>query len=201
MNVAARIVSDTLLGTYYKPVKLGGIKFRLYQPTIRDLCRMFNGASFSIHENMNYLEMITSMPEHLDEVCRTMAIAVTIKWPWLERLAYEYIRRFSTIGQLYEAVWTFGLVVRGDEIFRRCAIDRPDGTDTARVLGNNTICGQVVTFMEQLNLTYKEAFERISFPLLLLMSADKLRVSYADEDKPAVKKATGKEMLMLKKGK
>lgn len=58
---------------------------------------MFNGADVSVNESMKRLDVIAEMPELLDEVCRTLAIATTIKHPVEEGLAFEYFRQFATM--------------------------------------------------------------------------------------------------------
>lgn len=198
MNNAAKIVSETLLGEYHKVVTLGKKEFRIYQPTINEISRMFPGSGLSVDENTKRLEVISLMPEHLDEVCRTLAVAITTKNPITERLTFEYIRRFVTMDQIQEAILVLGSVIRGDEIFEHCDLDKSTGKDTAKILGNNNLAGQVATFMEQLHLSYKEVTNELSYPLLLLMSVDKMRVSYDDEEKPEVKTLSGKELMKMK---
>lgn len=198
MNTAAKIVSETLLGEYHKVVTLGKRKFRIYQPTINEISRMFPGSGLSVSENTKRLEVISSMPEHIDEVCRTLAVAITIKKPIAEGLTFEYIRRFATMDQIQEAILVLGSVIRGDEIFELCELDKSTGKDTAKIFGNNNLAGQVATFVEQLHLSYKEVTNELSYPLLLLMSVDKMRVSYDDETEPEVKTLSGKELLKMK---
>jgi hypothetical protein len=199
MNKAANIVSLTLLGEYHKVITLGKREFKIYQPTISEISRMFNGAGLSVNEGMKQLEVIAGMPDHLDEVCRTLAIATTIKRPVAERMTFEYIQRFATMEQIQEAIIILGSVIRGDEIFEYCNLDKSTGKDTAKILGNNSLIGQVATFMEQLHVSYKEATSELSFPLLLLMSIDKMRVDYGNgEAEPEVKKLSGKELMKMK---
>lgn len=124
MNTAAKIVSETLLGEYHKVVTLGKREFRIYQPTINEISRMFPGSGLSVSENTKRLEVISSMPEHIDEVCRTLAVAITIKKPIAEGLTFEYIRRFATMDQIQEAILVLGSVIRGDEIFELCELDK-----------------------------------------------------------------------------
>lgn len=201
MNKAANIVSLTLLGEYNKVVTLGEREFKIYQPTINEISRMFSGAGLSVNEGMERLEVIAGIPEHLDDVCHTLAVAVTMKKPLAEGLAFQYIQRFATLEQIQEAIITLGSVVRGDEIFEYCELDKSTGKDTAKILGNNNLAGQVASFIEQLHLSYKEVTSELSFPLLLLMSVDKMRVDYGQgETEPEMKKLSGKEMLKQKKG-
>lgn len=48
------------------------------------------------------------------------------------------------------------------------------------MIGNDTIFGQIATFMDSLHLTYDEVFDRIPYRNLLLMSKDKLRLASGD---------------------
>ena len=49
------------------------------------------------------------------------------------------------------------------------------------VIGNDCLFGQVATFQESLNLTYKEVFEEIPYRNLIIMQKDKLRPLYNSE--------------------
>ena len=40
--------------------------------------------------------------------------------------------------------------------------------------------GQIATFMDSLHLTYEEVLDKIPYRTLLIMSKDKLRVTYGD---------------------
>lgn len=201
MNKAAKVISETLLGEYRKEVTLGKRAFSIYQPTIKEISRMFPGSELSVNENTKRFEVIAGMPEHLDDVCRALAVAITIKKPIAEGLTFRYIRRFATLEQIVKAIVTLGSVIRGDELFTYCQLDKSTEGRAAEVLGNNNLIGQVSSFMENLHLSFKEAYEELSFPLLLMMAADKMRINHgSDEPKTEVKSLSGKEMLKQKKG-
>lgn len=69
----------------------------------------------------------------------------------------------------------------------------------AKVTGNDSLFGQISTFIESLHLSYDDVVYRIPYQNLIMMNADKLRVSYGDEEKePEVKKISGREMLKSK---
>lgn len=72
--------------------------------------------------------------------------------------------------------------------------------DKTEVVGGDTIAGSIVSFMDTLHLSYREVYEDIPYLLLLLMMADKPRVVYGDQEKTAVKKMSGKELMRQKKG-
>lgn len=73
--------------------------------------------------------------------------------------------------------------------------ERSAGGETA---GNATLLGQVATFMENLHLTYNEAYREIPFRNLLVMQKDKLHTVTGTK----IKKISGKEMASrrMKKG-
>ena len=48
------------------------------------------------------------------------------------------------------------------------------------MIGNETLLGQIATFMENLHLTYDEVLDRIPYRYLLLMARDKQHVAYGD---------------------
>lgn len=56
--------------------------------------------------------------------------------------------------------------------------------------GNDTLLGQIATFMETLHLTYDEVVKKIPYRNLLLMQKDKLHVVYGTK----VNKISGREM-------
>lgn len=65
------------------------------------------------------------------------------------------------------------------------------------MIGNDSIFGQIATFLEALHLSYKEIFEVIPYRNLTLMTKDKLRPVYGKK----VNKVRGKDMLARKRKK
>lgn len=60
---------------------------------------------------------------------------------------------------------------------RLCSERSKDGGES-EIIGNETLLGQVASFMENLHLSYKEVFEEIPYQNLILMQKDKLHVAY-----------------------
>lgn len=58
------------------------------------------------------------------------------------------------------------------------------------MIGNDTIMGQIATFMDTLHLSYREVVYEIPYRTLLLMQKDKLRPCYGTK----VRHISGKEM-------
>lgn len=46
------------------------------------------------------------------------------------------------------------------------------------MIGNDTLFGQIATFMENLHLSYHEVMEVIPYQNLLMMQKDKLRICH-----------------------
>ncbi|MCM0228823.1 hypothetical protein J8L04_17045 [Bacteroides fragilis] len=184
-NNAAKIVADSLLGTYYKEVKLGKFTYRIYQPTIKDLLNILNDSGVSINEGMKRMELIAQMPEHVEECARAISYAVSINKPEVYRkMAYQYITHYATMEQIVNAFVVLSGVINGKELFDSVKMDKfRSKNGTAETIGANSIFGAMGSLMDSLHLTYKEAFEVIPYPCLLMMNADKLRVLGAGEDK------------------
>lgn len=83
-----------------------------------------------------------------------------------------------------------------------CRLSDGAGKDDSKnkIVGGETITGQIASFIENLNLSYKEVYEELPYLLLVLMMADKPRTVYGDEEKTEVKKMSGKELLKQKRG-
>lgn len=88
-------------------------------------------------------------------------------------------------------------MINGKELFDSVTIDKfRSKNGTAETIGANSIFGAMGSLMDSLHLTYKEAFEVIPYPCLLMMNADKLRVLGAGEDKMV--EVTGKELAKIR---
>ncbi|WP_459190530.1 hypothetical protein ACGE0T_10835 [Parabacteroides sp. APC149_11_2_Y6] len=83
-----------------------------------------------------------------------------------------------------------------------CRLSDGAGKDDSKnkIVGGETITGQIASFIENLNLSYKEVYEELPYLLLVLMMADKPRTVYGDGEKTEVKKMSGKELLKQKRG-
>lgn len=65
-----------------------------------------------------------------------------------------------------------------------------------KIVGNNTLIGQIATFKTELGLSYREVVYEIPYQNLLIMQADKLHA--VSEDEPEIKKISGKDMMKKK---
>lgn len=193
MNQAARIVAESLLGAYHKKVILGRMNFRIYQPTVKNLCNILGGSGIVINDEVKRFELIAAMPEHIEECARALSFAISIKKSTLfQVLAYHYIRNYATMEQIVEAFNILTEVINGKEFFDNVKMDKVRSESTAVSIGANTIYGSVISLMESLHLSYHEVFEDIPYPVMLVMSADKLQVLSPSEK--LVQNSTGKEM-------
>lgn len=193
MNEAAIIVSESMLGAYHKKVTLGKIVFKIYQPTVKHLCSILCNASGNINDEVKRLEVIATMPEHIEACALSLSFAVSIKRPAIfQRLAYHYIRNYATFDQIATAFSILAGVINAKEFFEKVTIDRTRSSSTVTTVGANTLYGSVISLMENLHLSYKEAFEVLPYPQMLIMSADKLRVLSPNEQ--LITRGSGKEM-------
>lgn len=91
----------------------------------------------------------------------------------------------------------------GERGFSLCRLDVGGGDNDSDYRGNQTIVGQLTTFMEGLHLTYNEVFREIPYRQLQLMSVDKLRPADQErgENGEEIKRkvVSGKEMLKKRK--
>ena len=67
----------------------------------------------------------------------------------------------------------------------------------SKIIGGKTISGQITSFMEDLGMSLNEVLNT-SYPLLLIMQHDKVRIDYDSKDE--IKEISGKEMLKRKRG-
>lgn len=58
--------------------------------------------------------------------------------------------------------------------------ERQDADSKSEIIGNETLIGQVATFMENLHLSYHEVVEVIPYRYLLMMAKDKQHVAYGE---------------------
>lgn len=193
MNKVANIVASSIIGAYYKEVKLGRFTFKIYQPTVKDMCLIFGNNGTSVNENMKRFEMIAQMPEHISECARSLSYAVSIKKSELFRkLAYQYIMHYATLEQIEYAFYTLAYVTNGKELFDNVRMDQVKSESKAESVGGNSIFGAMCSLMENLHLSHKEAFEIIPYPVMLMMNADKIRALGVNEKK--VVTMSGKEL-------
>lgn len=177
MNNPARVICESILGTYSKEVVLGKIKFQIKQPSIKDLCKVLGSSTADLNESMKRFEVIARMPEYVEESAKALSYIVSIKKPAVYRkLAYWYIKNFVSMEQAVNAFSVWTQVVTGKEIFESVKFASVKSDNKCQVVGANSLFGKMVSFMENLHLSYKDAFENISYPNLLIMSADKTRI-------------------------
>lgn len=104
MSKASYIVAGSIIGAYYKEIQLGKITYKIYQPTIKEMCLIFGNNSTSINDNMRRFELIAQMPEHVNECARALSYAVSIRKSELFRKAtYQYILHYATMEQIESA--------------------------------------------------------------------------------------------------
>ncbi|MBP1615801.1 MAG: hypothetical protein H6Q13_3249 [Bacteroidetes bacterium] len=85
------------------------------------------------------------------------------------------------------------------EFFRICAFHEERRKDSSKgeVVGNDTMLGQIASFMENLHLSYKEVFEVIPYRNLIIMQKDKLHEVTGE----LVQESSGKDMASRRRQK
>lgn len=192
MNYAAKLVTEALLGTRHKVVVLGGIKFKIYSPTIGKIAKVFK-ADHSISENMTMISTMSEMPDKLDDMTKSLSIVIK---GWSLPI-YWWIKYRATLKEVMQAVEAFNSLIRGDDFTIYCKLDKEKFEKTSTIIGQKTLLGSISSFMENLHLSYNEVVNEVPYENLLLMSADKLRVASGE----VVKEVTGEEMLKKRNAK
>lgn len=69
--------------------------------------------------------------------------------------------------------------------FRLCALDeeRIESDSKSQIIGNNTMLGQIATFIETLHLSYDDVVYKIPYRNLIIMKKDRLRETTNDVKK------------------
>lgn len=172
---------------YYETVKLGGVTFRAYQPTIIHLDK----CGFALETSDNKLEVLAMLN---DEAIRILAYMLTFKFPIFRRLVFLFIKHFSTWGEIKEAYEIVHGIVYGYTLFKSCNLDQVSSKEID-VVGGKSLIGQIASFAEYLGFTLDEIL-KVPYPILLLMCADKQRV--LGEDDVVKRKVSGREAMKTK---
>ena len=114
---------------------------------------------------------------------RDRSYAVSINKPEVcRKIAYQYITHYATMEQIVNAFVVLSGVINGKELFDCVKQDRVYSKNgLAQTVGANSIFGALGVLIDGLHLSYKEAFEMIPYPCLLMMNSDK-SVSYTHLD-------------------
>ena len=186
MSKSADIVARSLLNTHHVSVKLGVLKFRVYQPFVKDLARAFAGGKIdvSISGRQKYsMETISKL---------------LFRRSWCQKLFLWYAKRYATCEEISAATMKIADIVSGKDLFDSVKIDKTRRKTVSETVGNNTITGIIATMMDQLNI-YNEAFQGINYPTMLLMMTDKVRTLVGDEEK--IVRGSGADMARRRNNK
>lgn len=166
---SAKLVSDIILGNESQKIIVDDKEYVMKPPTIHKIA----GAARYLSE----LEAddVTEVMKKLNSAC--VALSYLIQGD--DRLAEELSGgtltevvnglsvglRMLSISELDEVV-NFGEEVKKDS--------------SSQTIGNDTLVGQIASFMESLGMPYHEVVYKIPYRTLLLMSKDKARVAFGD---------------------
>lgn len=182
------IVSSALLGKYYREVRLGKFRFKIYMPTLKRI------ASIVVNECGLNDGIKTICLDHTHSVDK---LSIAIFDNHLLRFLFKwYVCRYVPSSHVKEAVEVLCSLMRGDDLFSSVKFEKTTVKEHYDTVGNNSILGVLATLMDSLHVSYTEAFEKIPYPVLLVMSADKIRTLSSNECK--VVEMTGREMLNRK---
>ena len=186
MSKSADIVARSLLNTHHASVKLGVLTFRVYQPFVKDLARAFVGGKIdvSISGRQKY---------SMETISRLL-----FRRSWCQKLFLWYAKRYATCEEISAATMKIADIVSGKDLFDSVKIDKTRRKTVSETVGNNTITGIIAT-MDQLNISYNEAFQGINYPTMLLMMTDKVRTLVGDEEK--IVRGSGADMARRRNNK
>lgn len=195
MNKAADLVSRFLTGDYYKEVVLGHMTLKMYPPTIKELINIFPRWELSVQETTTRAEIMSKMPENSWQSAGIVSRAcIRGQRTGFKRAALQqYIMHYASHEEITNAVMQLSIVIRGDELFKECQLDKTVREKASIILGNNNMMGQVASFIENLHLSYNEVLNEIPYPVLLMMSSDKLRTLSPDEK--IIRRMSGQEFM------
>lgn len=182
------IVAKSLLNKHFVKIRIGIFRLKVYQPFVKDLVRIFDRSTTL---NNGILSMT-------DDCILTIS-KVLFKNHLLQRLLTWYIKRYSSFEELKIATEQIERVIQGKDLFEAVRIDKTKSDNVIETVGNNSIAGIITTLMDSVHVSYTEAFEKINYPLMLLMSVDKLRTLTGNERK--IIETSGKEISNRRKRK
>lgn len=182
------IVARSLLNKHFVVVRIGIFRLKVYQPLVKDLARIFDE---SVTINDGILSVSGSSLFTISKVL--------FRYRFLQYMFTWYMKRYSSFQELKTVSEQIERIMQGKDLFESVKIDKTKSKRTIETVGNNSIAGILTTLMDSIHVSYTEAFERINYPVMLLMSVDKLRTLTGDERK--VIKTSGKELANRRKRK
>lgn len=187
---AAQIISQSITGQFNKEIVLGDRTFKIYQPTINELCLIFGNDNQTLTESQKRIELMAQMGD-LDGCVETMANIVSFRDGYRDKTA-KYIKHNATLQQIAEGFRAFNDIVNAKDLLDVVQRDEVRQTDPAAFVGGKSLYGIITSFMENLHLTYKEVTEDIPYPVLIMMNVDKLRVLSSNEK--LIQRISGKDL-------
>lgn len=185
MSKSSSIVAMSLLNRHHVGIRIGRLTFRVYQPYIKDLVRAFSGDSAASWSSMS------------DNISIDVIARLLYNNRVFQRLFVWYAKRYATYEQIRAAAQAIAEVITGQDIFKVVKVDKVKRNKLSQIVGNNTIVGVMAMIVEYLHLSYRDVYEGINYPTLLLMMTDKARSLGSDEEK--VVKISGKDMAERRK--
>ena len=171
---AASLVSEVILGTASKKLTVHGKEYSMCPPTIYKIAGAVNCLS-SIEWQEGYKGVVNVM-QHLTLACDALSIFLNNDTSLSAELSEGTLSEINaglTIALHFLSIREFNDVVNFGE-------EKDDVGSKSKTIGNDTLVGQIASFMEALSLSYHEVVYEIPYRTLLLMSKDKARVAVGE---------------------
>lgn len=172
---SAKLVTNVILDKDEKKVVANGKEYVIKPPTIYKLA----GAAryMSDLESGDGFDGIIRQMKRLESACIALSYFINGDMSLKDELAD------GTLGEVTKGLsdaMSMLSIKEFDEVVN-FGVERKDkNSSESKTIGNDTLVGQIASFMESLSLSYKEVVYEIPYRTLLLMSKDKARVALGD---------------------
>ena len=184
MNQGAKIISESIIGSDFRTVFVNGKAYTVYPPTIHKLAGAISHLS-DVQEAENLKNVLLSLEES-EAYSKALSWLITGDESLSEELAKgTYEENVNALDEAFSMIDSKVFLKAGSETEER----KPAGSET-EVVGNDTLLGQIASFMENLHLSYREVVYEIPYRNLVLMQRDKLHTVTGTK----VTKVKGKDM-------
>lgn len=171
---SAKLVTNVILDNDEKVIKVNGKEYTIKPPTIYKLAGAARYMS-DLEGGTDFDDVIRQM-RNLQSACIALSYFITGGMSLKDELAegtLEEVLKGLSVAMSMLSIKEFDEVVN-------FGVEKKDKDSDSKTIGNDTLVGQIASFMESLSLSYKEVVYEIPYRTLLLMSKDKARVALGD---------------------
>ena len=166
MSKASKLVTDAILGEDTVTIIVNGRAYYVSPPTIIKLVKAAKYLD-SFEEGKTLAEVLC-MLKNLDDACKALSVFIQGDESISDELSKGTLEEVvNGLQTAYSLISNFG---------EECGKDDSKTT----TIGNDTLLGQIASFMDSLHLSYQEVVKEIPYRNLLLMAKDKQRVACGD---------------------